>query len=178
MSMKEITIPEMLILMNSQYQGRHMEIDLSPVQSANTYHWFSVNEIKDMIEFEDLDPDHPQLLKFYKQDIEKILYSEGKNVFESVFTLNMKDLTQIQICVYEEPMHCYRCHKILNLSNDSEVAWEINGFGGYSSHFDGERLDMKVCDDCMYEFVYGCEFVDLECCFGDCEFDKEKDLLN
>lgn len=168
---REITIQEMFILMNNQFQGRQMEIDLSPILSSNTYNLFSVKEIKDVIQFDDLDQDHPQLLKFHKQDIEKILYKEGKNVFESVFTFDMKDSQQIEVCIYEEPIYCYKCQRILNLSRDSEVAWEINGMGGYSSHFDGERLNMKVCDDCMYKFVYGCEYVDLE---GSLDSEKEK----
>lgn len=175
MSIKEITINEMFKEMN-KFLGRHIEIDLSPIQSQNTYHWFSFKEVNQAIEFIDLDNDHPQLLSVFKDDILEIIYSEGKNIFDSVFTLNMKNDQQIQICVFEEPIKCYRCQRIVNF-NKNEFVWKVDSSGDYFSHFDGDKLSLKICDDCMYEFVYGEKYVDLD--NSDCEdydygLDKEK----
>jgi len=138
-----------------KFQGRQIEVDIdlsSPIRISNTYHWFSVNEINDSIEFNDLDNDHPQLLTFFKSDITDITYIEGENIFHSVFTIDLKDNQQIQLCVYEQPELCHICRKIINL-NFMENTWDINGSGGYGSHFDGERLSIKICDDCMYNIV-------------------------
>jgi len=172
MSVKEISINELFIQM-SKFQGYQIEIDLYPVQSSNTYYWFSFKEIDDAIEFLDRDNNYPQMLRIFKDDIIEILYSEGKNIFDSVFTLNMKNEQQIQICVYEEPVRCYKCQKIVNLDKN-EFVWKVDGSGGYLSHFDGDgRICINICDDCFYEFVYGCEFVDFECCLDD-DLEKEK----
>lgn len=162
MSTRQITIQEMFNLMDQQFQGRQIEIDLSPIRSANTYHWFSFKEVRDAIEFVDLDNNHPQMLSIFKDDILDIIFSEGKTLFENVFTLNMKSDSQIQICVYELPVYCCKCFKVLNLDKMNTV-WEVNSSGGYGSHFDGEgNICIKVCDDCMYEFVYGQKYVDLD----------------
>lgn len=170
---RKVTIPEMFTLME-KFKGRQIEVDLSPIDSANTYHWFSVKEINDVIQFIDLDNDHPQMLTIVKTDILSILYSEGENLFRNTFTINLKYDQQIKICVYEEQIFCYKCLKVLNNDKDMHI-WTVDGAGGYSSHFDSERLSLKVCDDCMYEFVYGCEFVDLEgCCDSDIDLNKEK----
>jgi len=152
----------------NQFQGRQIEVDLalSPIDSANTYHWFSVKEINDMIQFSDLDNDHPQMLTIFKEDILSVLYSEGENLFRNTFTINLKNGQLIKICVYEEQIFCYRCLKVLNIDKDIHI-WTVDGAGGYSSHFDSERLSLKICDDCMYEFVYEETFEDLEKYCGD-----------
>ena len=171
-NMRQISIEEMFTLMNLNYQGRHIEIDLSPILSSNTYHWFSVKEINDVVEFLDRDNNHPQMLRIKKSDINEILYNEGENVFRSEFVINMVNSQQIHICVYEEPIYCQRCLRILNLGKiEYEHIWEVNGSAGYSSHFDGEgNICVKICDDCMYEFIYGEKFVDLG---GFCDEDGE-----
>ena len=151
MSMREINVQEMLGLMDS-FKGRQIEVDLHPIRSSNTYHWFNAELLRDTVIFSDMDNDHPQELRFYKDEITEIDYVEGENVFQSVFTVNMVDSTQIQLCVYELPVRCFKCQKILNL-NPMENVWEINGTGGYGSHFDNERLNIKVCDDCLYEMI-------------------------
>jgi len=167
--MREVTVQQMLGLISLSFQGKQIEVDLSPIQSSNTYHWFKAELLRDMIVFSDMDNNHPQELRFYSEDVIEIDYVEGENVFQSVFTINMKDNTQIQICVYEEPVRCFRCQKIVNL-NLRENVWEVNSSGGYGSHFDSERVCIKVCDDCMYEFIYGEKLVDLEVCLdGSCE---------
>ena len=168
MSMREININEMFDLM-SKFQGKQIEVDLSPIQASNTYHWFKAELLRDMIVFSDMDNNTPQMLKFYSEDVIEIDYVEGENVFQSVFTINMIDGTQIQICVYEEPVRCFRCGLILNEGRRNTV-WEVNSSGGYGSHFDSERVCVKICDDCIYEFIYGEKFVGLEGCLdGSCE---------
>ena len=153
MSMREVNVQEMISLLGS-FQGKQIEVDLHPLRASNTYHWFNAELFRDTVIFSDMDSNHPQELRFFKQDIIEIDYVEGENVFNSVFTISMKDSTQIQLCVYERPVRCFKCQKILNL-NPMENVWEINGTGGYGSHFDSERLNIKVCDDCLYEMIYG-----------------------
>jgi hypothetical protein len=136
----------------SKFQGRQIEVDLSPIQASNTYHWFESKEINDSIEFNDLDNKTPQLLTFYKSDITDITYIEGENIFHSVFVIDLKDNQQIQLCVYEKPECCHVCHKVINL-HFIENTWNVNATGGYGSHFDDQQISIKICDDCMFDIV-------------------------
>jgi len=91
MSMREINVQEMLGLMDS-FKGRKIEVDLSPIRSSNTYHWFNAELLRDTVIFSDMDNNHPQELRFFKDDILDIDYVDGENVFKSVFTINMNCL--------------------------------------------------------------------------------------
>lgn len=159
---QKITTQQLLTLIQ-QFQGRQIEVDLIPTnltnqtnhtQTANTYNFFHTNEINDSIIFTDKDHNHPQQLIFYKSDISNISYTNGENIFKSTFTINLNNNQQIDLCVFEEPEHCYICNKLINIDY-TENTWEINSTGGYGSHFDSEQVCLKICDDCMYEIVYG-----------------------
>ena len=113
--MREINVQEMVSLLGS-FKGRQIEVDLHPIKASNTYHWFNVELLRDTVIFSDMDNDHPQELRFFKDDILDIDYVDGENIFKSVFTINMMDNTQIQLCVYELPVRCFKCQKILNLN--------------------------------------------------------------
>lgn len=45
---------------------------------------------------------------------------------------------------------CYKCQKQLD---ENDFIWFINQQAGYGSSIDGDKVNIKVCDDCMIKFL-------------------------
>ena len=79
---------------------------------------------------------------------------KSDSIFDSVFSILLKD-GRIDFCLDEKKIRCCKCQKVIN-TNAMEQIWSVSGHGGYLSRFDGEKLDLSLCDDCLAE-ILGCE---------------------
>lgn len=77
----------------------------------------------------------------------------GSNINLKVCDINLDDSSQISICLSDKLPSCCACGKIFE--NYDDTIWKISGYGGYLSRFDSERLELNLCDDCLYELLYG-----------------------
>lgn len=157
------------IIQLGKFLGRKCEVDLSPTNSANTYKQFCLQNKEDALVFYSGDWDNPQQLFVKKDDIENVEFLEGETIFQSVLTITLRDNKgRIDICVSEHPVKCCACGNYINLPYDTN--WKISGIGNYGSIFDGERLDLDLCDHCLELLLISKD---------DDEFnlDKKKDLL-
>lgn len=152
--MRSVSYEESRELLNG-FLGKQVEVDLSfPALSANTYKCFAWKDSADELKFYDRECEFPQGLIITRKDIKEIFYTEGKSIYSSVFTIILDEL-RIDMCVSEEPVKCCICDKVINVP--IETNWKISGYGNYGSKFDGDQLDLDLCDDCLYGFLYGKE---------------------
>ena len=145
---KEISCQEMGSLLE-EFSHKRVVVDLSPIWSENMYQQFSYDlyGADDNIIFKDCQKDSLQELHIVKENIEKILYMESDSVFSSVFTILLKD-GRIDFCLDEKKIRCCKCRNQIN-TNPTNTIWSVSGIGNYSSLFEGEKLDLKLCDQCL-----------------------------
>jgi hypothetical protein len=151
---KEITCNEMTQLLNQSFLGKKFELCLSSPWLINTYHYFdyeydSINEKNDVLVIYDRNIEYPQKIRIDLGDIVKILYSEGKTIFDTTFSMFLKD-NRIDFCVAERELCCCKCGRVINLDPFASI-WNINGVGNYGDkYFDGDNLkDVPLCSDCL-----------------------------
>jgi hypothetical protein len=151
--MKEITTNELLTL-TQQFVGKKVEVGLQQPYSTNTYSQFSICKNEEEIVMYDLNRKTPHELRINIETISRILHSEGENFFQTSFSIFLNNETSIDFCVDEERITCCKCGKVINL-DPFATAWNISGQGNYGSHFDNQKLNMYICDDCLYHDVLG-----------------------
>ena len=149
--MRKIDVQEMVNLSKS-YDGKQVQVVLSPMQSINTYQQFRCRLNGNNLEFCDTNINKliMQELLIPKDNIEEILYFEGKNIYESVFSI-ISNNCQVDFCISEKPMVCKKCRKLLD--DYYESSWQINQIGSYGSQWDNERVVVDLCEDCLMEFL-------------------------
>lgn len=82
--------------------------------------------------------------------IEDITFLKNGNKFDTI--INIKLLWgDISLQLHGNPIQCCKCNNIIN--TPIETKWEISGFGNYSSYFDGEKLELDLCDNCLCEIL-------------------------
>lgn len=172
---REINVQEMGKLLEG-YNSRKVSMSISPIWSENTYQKFAYDlyDTDDRILFYDRQSDVPQELHIVKDNIEKILYMPSDSVFETVFTIVLKE-GRIDFCLDEKRLRCCKCKKVVNL-NPMETVWKISGSGNYGSVFENESLELSLCDNCLATLL-GCkDDCDCDCENSDLEngLDKEK----
>jgi len=47
----------------------------------------------------------------------------------------------------------YCCHCKSEIKIPYETKWSVSGYGDYSSHYDGEEINLKLCDSCLMELL-------------------------
>ena len=77
---------------------------------------------------------------------------QGRNINLRVFDIKLKS-SKISLCLSDKLPSCCKCGKIFE--DYLDTIWKVQGIGNYMSHFDGERLDLDLCDNCLYELLYG-----------------------
>lgn len=149
--MRKINCQEMIHLSDS-YAGKQVQVFLYPIRSMNTYQQFRCCEDGDNVEFYDININKPtmQELIIPKDIIEEIQYFEGKNIYDSVFSIILNN-GQIDFTISENPMICKKCNKILD--RDFKPSWQINQVGSYGSQWDTERVIMDFCEECLVDFL-------------------------
>jgi len=157
---QEINIQEMGELLKN-YQGKRVVVGIDPIWSENTYQQFDMDGTDDTIIFYDKQNDSSQELHIVKENIKKILHVASDSVFNSNFSIFLKD-GRIDFCLDEKRIRCCKCRKQIN-TNPMNTIWNISGQGNYSSVFEGEKLDLSLCDNCLAE-ILGCEDEDGETC--------------
>jgi hypothetical protein len=150
----EITIQELLTLSNP-FLGKKVEVATSsPIHTKNTYSLFGICQDENSIIIYDKNLKQSQELRISIPTISKILYMEGDNFFETTFSVFLNNDIKIDFCTTEEPIRCCQCGNIINLDPYATI-WNVSGYGNYGSHLDGESMNVKLCDDCMFYDVLG-----------------------
>jgi len=85
--------------------------------------------------------------------------SEGRDIYESVINIILQD-GKIDFTISSMPIKCFKCHKIID--EPMETKWFIRGTGSYGSRFEDEKLDIAICDNCLYYEVLGYKDSDFE----------------
>jgi hypothetical protein len=144
--MRKIKIKEMVKFLEN-YLGKQIEIGVSPLWSIQTYHHFNWTEIENTIMFYDAGDKERQEIVFDKDAIVEIILSEEKDIYESTISIVLKD-NRIDFCISSIPVKCFKCHRIIEEPYDTK--WSIQGIGGYGSKFENDKLNIPVCDNCLY----------------------------
>ena len=150
--MRQINCEEMVNLSDA-YTGKQVQVFLSPIQSMNTYQCFRCRLDGDNLEFYDININKPTLQELIipKDTIKEIQYSEGSNIYGSVFSIELFNESQIDFCISEKPMVCKKCDKLLDKHYDP--SWQINQVGSYGSLWDNNRVVIDLCEDCLLKFL-------------------------
>jgi len=148
---KRINVQELVILAD-HFTGKQVEVSLSPVSSRNIYQQFRCRESGNDLEFYDINIDKPtpNELIIPKDTIKEIQYFEGKTIYSIVFSIILDD-GQVDFCIYENPLFCKKCGKLLDRHLD--LTWQINQIGGYGSLYDNEKVVVEFCEDCLVKFI-------------------------
>lgn len=152
--MREISYDQLLTL-SKTFTGRKVELALSsPVWSANTYQYFNLEELDDVLVFHDMG-EARQELRIDKDKITKINYVEGKSVYNTTFSVFLNNDISIDFCLDESPVLCVCCKK--EVIDFKDKCWKIHGVGSYGSLLEGENLvdGIPICDDCLFFKVLG-----------------------
>ena len=152
--MREINVQEMVTLSDT-YTGKQVQVFMSPIQSIksmNTYQQFKLVDDGDNLEFYDININKPTMQEMIipKDTIKEINYFEGSNIYDSVFSIVLKN-GQIDFTISEKPMVCKKCNKILDRHFDP--SWQINKVGQYGSQWDNEKVIIDFCENCLLEFL-------------------------
>lgn len=135
------------------YLGKSVELGVSPIWSIATYKSFRWQNTEDELKLYDGDFDASrQEMVIEKDQIVEIVLSEGKDIYESVVEIELVN-GKIDFTISKEPTKCFKCHKIID--EPYETKWSIVGVGGYGSKFTEEKLDIPICDDCLYYKILG-----------------------
>jgi hypothetical protein len=150
-NMRQITYEEFGQLVDD-YSGKMVQVSIYPIRSLNTYQHFRCRDIGDNLEFYDINFDKPTMQEMIisKDNIKEILYTDGKNVYETEFSIVLEN-GEIELEISEEPVLCCKCGKLLD--DYHEPFWKIDQTGDYGSRWDCERLHLEFCDNCLAEFV-------------------------
>ena len=145
---QEINVQEMGSLLKG-YQGKRVSVGIDPIWAENTYQKFSFDMYgpDDNIIFYDMQRDVPQELHIIKENIEKILYMASDSRFDSVFSIFLKD-GRIDFCLDEKKIRCCKCRELINIDPMATI-WSVSGCGNYGSKFEGEKLNLSLCDNCL-----------------------------
>jgi len=148
---RKIDVQEMVNLSKS-YDGKQVQVVLSPMQSINTYQQFRCRLNGNNLEFCDTNINKliMQELLIPKDNIEEILYFEGKNIYESVFSI-ISNNCQVDFTISEKPLNCRKCGKLLDKYFDQ--CWVIDQVGVYGSQWDNQKVSIELCEDCLMEFL-------------------------
>ena len=150
--MRKVDVQEMVRFLDG-YLGKKIEVGISPVWLVQTYQHFGLNETENTFIFHDAGNENRQELAINKSQILEILLSEGEDVYDSVVSIELEN-GKIDFCISDMPVRCFKCHKIID--GPFETKWAIQGIGGYGSKFDGcGKMDIAVCDDCLYYKILG-----------------------
>jgi len=150
---KEISCNE-LISLSDVYSGKQVQVFLSsPIQSMNTYQQFRCVQDGDNLEFYDININRPTKneMKIPKDTIKEIMYFEGSNIYDSVFSITLLNESQIDFAISEKPMVCKKCNVLLDRHFDP--SWQINKVGHYGSQWDNEKVIIDFCENCLLEFL-------------------------
>lgn len=162
--MRQISCDEMVKFLDS-YLGKQIEIGVSfPIWSVHTYQNFGLNNNEDVLTFYDAGNKTRQELVFNKDQIVEIMLTEGENIYDSVVSIELKH-GKIDFCISSNPVKCFKCGKIIDVPY--ETKWSIQGTGGYDSKLDGDKLDIPVCDNCIFYDILG---------YQDGQFDEVGDV--
>jgi len=149
--MININFQEMIQALQS-YLGKKVEIGTNPLWSVNTYQSFKVLDTDNVLIFSDGDCNGRQELLVDKDQIVEIILTRGETIYNSVVSIKLIN-GEIDFCLSEMPTKCCLCRKIIDIPY--ETKWSINGIGNYGSKFEDEKLDIPVCDSCLYYKILG-----------------------
>lgn len=141
-----------MISLVDNFTGKQVEVALSPINSRNIYQQFRCRESGNNLELYDINIDKPiqNELIIPKDAIKEIQYFEGETIYGMVFSIVLEG-NQVDFCIYENPLLCKKCGKILDRHLD--LTWQINQIGGYGSLYDNERVTFEFCEDCLVKFL-------------------------
>lgn len=150
--MRKVNIQEMVKFLDG-YLGKSVEIGVSPIWSVQTYKSFRWENNEDTLKLYDgnFESDRQEIV-IEKNQIVEITLSEGNDIYESVVTITLQN-GRIDFTISSMPVKCFKCHKIID--EPYETKWSIQGVGGYGSNFENDKLDIPICDDCLYYDILG-----------------------
>ena len=149
--MREINVQEMFQVLNG-YLGKKVEVGTNPIWSVNTYQSFSYADKDSVLEFSDRDYSGRQEILVDKDQITEIILTEGKDIYGSVVSIELIN-GKIDLCISENPTKCRLCRNIIDLPDVTQ--WSIKGTGNYGANFIAEKLDIPICDSCLYYKILG-----------------------
>jgi len=149
--MREINIQEMFQVLD-EYLGKKVEVGTNPIWSVNTYQSFNYADKDSVLVFSDGDYTGRQEILIDKDQITEIVLTEGKDIYSSVVSIELIN-GKIDFTISENPTKCRLCRNIIDLPY--ETKWSIKGTGNYGSKFEDEKLDIPICDSCLYYKILG-----------------------
>ena len=150
--MRKIDVQVMIQFLNG-YLGKEVEIGTNPLWTVNTYQAFRLKNDENELTFYDGEFNASrQEIVVSKNQIVEIVLSEGRDIYESVVTINLLN-SRIDLTISSMPTKCFKCHSVIDIPYDT--LWSIQGTGGYGSKFPDEKLDIPICDSCLYYNILG-----------------------
>lgn len=145
--MRKVDVQEMVQFLDG-YLGKQVEIGVSPIWTVQTYQCFKWNNSEGELKLYDggIDSSRQEIV-IEKDQIVEIILSEGKDIYESVVGITLAN-GKIDFTISSMPVKCFKCHKIIDIPY--ETKWSIQGMGGYGSRFENDKLDIPICDSCLY----------------------------
>lgn len=138
----------------NQFKGRRCEISLinHPLYATYIYQTFNYEVEEECLNLKDETESECNTTIELNRIIE-IKNLNVKNVYDDVVDIKTGDFVLSITLLEEKPKYprCFKCRKEIKIPEES--IWNINGFGNYGSHYDGDKLNINVCDDCMYDFI-------------------------
>jgi len=151
---RKIDVQEMIQFLGN-YLGKQIEVGTNPLWTVSTYQSFRWNDSEDTLTLYDGGNNSirtRQEILVDKDQIVEIMLTEGEDIYGSVISIELQN-HKIDFCISSMPIRCFKCRKIID--EPYETKWSIRGIGGYGSKFDNEKLDIPICDSCLYYKILG-----------------------
>jgi len=150
---REISLKHLIKFLDN-YIGKQVELGTSPIWTVQTFKSFQFTDSENELKLYDGNFDSSrQEIVIEKDKIVNIFLLEGETIYDSVVSINLQN-GKIDFTISSMPVRCFKCHKVIDVP--FETKWAIQGIGGYGSHFDGcGKLDIPICDDCLYFNILG-----------------------
>jgi len=138
----------------NQFKGRRCEISLNnhPLYVTYVYYSFNYESDEEYLTLKD-ETESESNTTIELNKIIEVKNLHANNIYNDVVDIKTNDFT-LSITLLEEQQEyprCFKCGKKIKTPEDS--IWCISGSGNYGSYYDGESLNINVCDNCMYGFI-------------------------
>lgn len=138
----------------NQFKGRRCEITLinHPLYVTYVYQSFNFEVDEEYLNLKDETESESNTTI----ELRKIIEVSSLNVNDiqnDVIDIKTNNFILSITLLEEQPEYprCFKCGKKIKTPEDS--IWNISGSGNYGSHYDGDKININVCDNCMYGFI-------------------------
>lgn len=138
----------------NQFKGRRCEIVLinHPLYATYIYQLFNFEIDEEYLIFKD-ETESESNTTIELSKIIEVKNLNVDNIYNNVVDIKTNDFILSITLLEEQPEYprCFKCGNKIKTPEDS--IWNISGSGNYGSHYDGEKLNINICDNCMYGFI-------------------------